>query len=139
MKYLCIIKEKIAYMECVTQSNMFYSLYSFLFILLCNVDSALVSYSNAYIWISNCVQMFELYSNVRIYFRMLKKCVFNTCSWKMASSDDVGKKTSQLHQELVNAYKKILICENWQVSVVKCSPIRKNMGKDFKTFPDLKS
>ena len=26
----------------------------------------------------------------------------------MASSDDVGKKISQLHQELVNAYKKKL-------------------------------
>ena len=37
---------------------------------------------------------------------MLKECVFSTCSWKIASSDDVGKKISQLHQELVNAYKK---------------------------------
>ena len=37
---------------------------------------------------------------------MLKECVFSTCSWKIASSDDVGKKISQLHQELVNACKK---------------------------------
>ena len=50
--------------------------------------------------------MFELYSIVRIYIRMLKECVFSTCSWKMASSDDIRKKISQLHQELVNAHKK---------------------------------
>ena len=139
MKCFCIIKEKIAYMECIIQSSMFYSFYLFLSILLCNVDSALVSDSNAYIWISNCIQMFELYSNVRIYIRMLKECVFSTCSWKMASSDDVGKKISQLHQELVNAYKKRFMCENGQVAVVKCSPIWKNVRKDFKTFPELKS
>ena len=59
MKYFCIIKEKIAYMECVIQSSMFYSFYLFLSILLCNVDSALVSDSGAYIWISNCIQMFK--------------------------------------------------------------------------------
>ena len=106
MKYFCIIKVKIAYVECVIHSSMFYSFYFFLSILLCNVDSALVSDSNAYIWISNCIQMFELYSNARIYIRMLKECAFRTCSWKMGSSDDVGKKISQLHQELVNAYKK---------------------------------
>ena len=92
MKYFCIIKEKIAYMECVIQSSMFYSFYLFLSILLCNVDSALVSASNAYVWILNCIQMFELYSNIRICIRMLKKCVFSTCSWKVASSDDVGKR-----------------------------------------------
>ena len=40
MKYFCIIKEKIAYMECAIHSL-------FLSILLCNVDSALVSDSNA--------------------------------------------------------------------------------------------
>ena len=28
---------------------------------------------------------------------------------------------------------------NGQVAVVKCSPIEKNMRKDFKTFPELKS
>ena len=49
MKYFCIIKEEIAYMECVIQSSMFYSFYLFLSILLCNLDSALVSDSNAYI------------------------------------------------------------------------------------------
>ena len=38
---------------------MFYSFYLFLSILLCNVDSFLASDSNAYIWISNCIQMFE--------------------------------------------------------------------------------
>ena len=54
-------------MECVIQSSMFHRFYLFLSILLCNVDSALVSDSNAYIWISNCIQMFQLYSNVRIY------------------------------------------------------------------------
>ena len=57
----------------------------------------------------------------------------------MASSDDVGKKISQLHQELVNAYKKRFVCENGQVAAVKCSPIWKNMRKDFKTSPKLKS
>ena len=93
-------------MECVIQRSMFYSLYLFLSILLCNVVCALVSDSNAYIWISNCIQMFQLYSNIRIYIRMLKDCVFSTCSWKMASSNDVGKKISQFQQELVNAYKK---------------------------------
>ena len=60
MKYFCVIKEKIAYMECVIQKSMLYSYYLFLFILLCDVDSALVSDSNPYIWISNCIQ------NVRI-------------------------------------------------------------------------
>ena len=49
VKYFCIIKEKIAYMEWVIKSSMFYSFYLFLSILLCNVDSALVSDSNAYI------------------------------------------------------------------------------------------
>ena len=71
---------------------MFYSFYLSLSILLCNIDSALVSDWNAYISISNCIQMFELYSNVQNYVRMLKECVFSTFSWKMASSDDVGKK-----------------------------------------------
>ena len=103
MKYFCIIEEKIAYMECVIQSSMFNSFYLFLSILGCNVDSALVSNSNAYILnLESC-------SNVRIYIRMLKECVFSTCSWKMAFSDDVGKKISQLHEELVNAYKKKLL------------------------------
>ena len=60
MKYFCVIKEKIAYMECVIQKSMFYSYYMLLFILLFDVDSALVSDSNPYIWISNCIQ------NVRI-------------------------------------------------------------------------
>ena len=69
-------------LECVIQSSMFYSFYMFLAILLWNLDSALVSDLNAYIWISNCIQMFELYSNIRIYTRMLKECVFSTCSWK---------------------------------------------------------
>ena len=78
-------------MECVIQSSMFYSFYLFLSILPCNVDSALLSDSNAYIWISNCFQMFKLYSNVRIFIRMLKECVFSACSWKMASSDDEKK------------------------------------------------
>ena len=50
-----IIEEKIAYMECVIQSSMFCSFYLFFSILLCHVDSALVSDSNAYIWISNCI------------------------------------------------------------------------------------
>ena len=54
-------------MESVIQSSMFYGFYLLLSILLCNVDSALVSDSNAYIWISNCIQMFELYSNVRMF------------------------------------------------------------------------
>ena len=70
---------------------MFYSFYLFLSILLCNVDNALVPDSNSYIWVSHCIQMFELYSNVRIYIKMLKDFVFSPCPWKMASSDDVGK------------------------------------------------
>ena len=41
------IKERIAYMECVIQGSMFYSFDLFLSILLCHVDSALVSDSNA--------------------------------------------------------------------------------------------
>ena len=82
---------------------MFNSFYLFLSILGCNVDSSLVSNSNAYnLNLESC-------SNVRIYIRMLKECVFSTCSWKMAFSDDVGKKISQLHEELVNAYKKKLL------------------------------
>ena len=43
MKYFCINKEKIAYMECVIQSSMFYSFNLSLSILLCNVGSALIS------------------------------------------------------------------------------------------------
>ena len=49
MKYFCAFKENIAYMECVIQTSIFHSFYLFLSILLCNVDSALVSDSNAYI------------------------------------------------------------------------------------------
>ena len=56
---LCIIKEIRAYMEWVIQRSMFYSFHLFISILLRNVDSALVSDSNAYIWVSNCIQMFE--------------------------------------------------------------------------------
>ena len=52
--------------------------------------------------VSNYIEMFE------IYIPVLKGCVFSTCPRKIASSDDVGKKISQLHQELVNAYKKKL-------------------------------
>ena len=79
MKYFCIIKEKIAYLEREIQSSTFYSFYLFLSILLCN--SALVSDSNTYIWISNCIQIFELYPSVRIYIPMLKECVFSTWGW----------------------------------------------------------
>ena len=134
MKYFCIIKEKIAYREFIIQSSMFYRFYMCLSILLCNVDSALVSDLNAYIWISNCIQIFELYWNVWIYIRMLKECAFSTCSWKRESSNDISKKISQLHQELVSAYKARFMCENGQIAVVKCFPIWKNMRKDFKTF-----
>ena len=38
---------------------------------------------------------------------------------------DVDKKISQLHQVLVNTYKKKLMCEDGQVALVKCSPIWK--------------
>ena len=34
---------------------MFYRFYLFLSILFCNVDSALVSDSNVYVWFSNCI------------------------------------------------------------------------------------
>ena len=120
MKYFCLIKEKIVYMECVIQSSIFYSRYLSFSIVLCNVDSALVSDWNAYIWY--CLY-FKLYSNLRIYIRMLQECVFSTCSWKMASLDDADKKISQLHQELVNAYKKRFTCENGIVAVVKRFPL----------------
>ena len=112
-------------MKCVIQSSMLYSFYLFLSILLCDVDSTLVSDSNAYIWISNCTQMFELYSNARIYIRMLKECVFSTCSWKMACSDDVGKKISQLHQEQVNACEKRFV---WK-RTSSCCKMFSNMEK----------
>ena len=49
MRYFCIIKEKIAYIEYVIQSSMFYSFNLFLSILPFNVDSALLSDLNAYI------------------------------------------------------------------------------------------
>ena len=55
LKNFCIIKEKIAYLECVIQITMFYRFYLFLSILFCNVDSALVSDSNVYVWFSNCI------------------------------------------------------------------------------------
>ena len=57
----------------------------------------------------------------------------------MVSSNHISKKTSQLHQELINAFKKRFMCENGQIAVVKCYPIWKNMRKDFKTFPELNS
>ena len=46
-------------MEWVIQSSMFFSFYLFLSMLLRNIDSALISDLNAYIWISNCIQIFE--------------------------------------------------------------------------------
>ena len=49
MKYFCIIKENIGYMEWVIQSSMFFSFYLFLSMLLRNIDSALISDLNAYI------------------------------------------------------------------------------------------
>ena len=55
MKCFCIIKEKIPYMGCIIQSRMFYSFHMFLSILLRNVGGVLVSDSNAYIYISNCI------------------------------------------------------------------------------------
>ena len=93
MDYFCIIKEKIAYMEYVIQRSMFYSFYLFLSILLYNVNSALVSDPNAY---SNEYLNFELHSNVRITFKYsnLYSNVEGMCFWKMASSNDVGKKIS---------------------------------------------
>ena len=78
--------------------------------------------------------MFESYSNVRICIRMLKECVFSTCSWKMAYSDDVGKKISQLHQELVNACKKKIRFRFWLgrwgfIWIRKSWRIRKSLHK----------
>ena len=49
MKYFCIIKENIGYMEWVIQSSMFFSFYLFLSMLLRNIDSALISDLNGYI------------------------------------------------------------------------------------------
>ena len=92
MKCFCIIKEKTAYMKCVIQSSMFYSFYLSLSILLCNIDSALVSDWNADYF------NFELYSNVRIIFKCSKLysnvegMCFQYILLKNGSSDDVGKK-----------------------------------------------
>ena len=61
-----------------------YSFYLFLSILVWNVDSALVSDSNVYISISNCIQMFELYSNVRIYI------TYGVQEFEWHAVDDVG-------------------------------------------------
>ena len=79
-------------MEYVIQSSMFYSFDLFLSILLWNVDSALVSDSSVYIWISNCIQMFELYSNVRIYiiygvsrarlYKAFQELQMASCRWR---------------------------------------------------------
>ena len=77
---------------------------------------------------------------------MSKKCALTVFCFEfvltletMASSDDFGKKILLLHQELVDAYKKRFMCENVHVATIKCSPIWKNMRKDFKTFFELKS
>ena len=60
-----------------------------------------------------------------------KKQFFN-----MGSSDCEG--LSQLHLELVDAYKKRFMLQNGQVAVLKCSPIWKKMRKSFKTLSELK-
>ena len=53
----------------------------------------------------------------------------------MASSDIDGKKISQLHQELVNAYKKRFICENGQLAVVKMFCNMEIYEKRFQNIP----
>ena len=70
-----IIKENIAYMECLIQSSTFYSFYLFYSILLCNADRALVSDSNTYIWISNCIQIFELEMESRLIPKKIKETI----------------------------------------------------------------
>ena len=62
---------------------MYYSFYLFLSILRCNVHSALVSDSNAYIWILNCIQLFKLYSN----FQFVLYMTFQELQWHVV--DDV--------------------------------------------------
>ena len=62
---------------------MYYSFYLFLSILRCNVDSALVSDSNAYILIFNCIQLFKLYSN----FQFVLYMTFQELQWHVV--DDV--------------------------------------------------
>ena len=65
-------------MERVIQSSMFYSFYLFLSILFCNVDSALISDSNGYVW----MLMLELYSNVRIYIIYgVSRARMTCCQW----------------------------------------------------------
>ena len=77
--YFCVIEENIAYIERVIQSSMFYSFYLFLSILFGNVDSALISDLNAYVW------MLMLYSNVGIIF----KCSNLYYIWRFKSSNDM--------------------------------------------------
>ena len=54
----------------------------------------------------------------------------------MRSSD--GEGLPQLCLELVDAYKKKIMPQNRQVSVLKCSPVWKKMRKNFKTLSELK-
>ena len=56
----------------------------FLSILLCNVDSALVSDSNTYIWILNCVQLSKLYSNFQFVLHM----TFQELQWHVVNDVD---------------------------------------------------
>ena len=96
MKYFCIIKEKIVYMECIIQKSMFYSFYLFLSILHSNVDSALVSDSNVFFLIFNCIQMLEF----------MFECWRNVFLVHPHSLHQELTRISQLHQELVHVYEK---------------------------------
>ena len=68
-------------MEYVIQSSMFYSFYLFLFILLCNVDSALVSGSIANIWVLNCANVRIIFNHVHEsqYLLQIVKCTDKAC------------------------------------------------------------
>ena len=55
----------------------------------------------------------------------------------MGSSD--GERLPQLYLELFDAYKKRFMPQNWQIAVLKCSPVWKKMRKSFKTLSELKA
>ena len=55
----------------------------------------------------------------------------------MGSSD--GEGLPQLYLELFDAYKKRFMPQNWQIAVLKYSPVWKKMRKSFKTLSELKA
>ena len=76
---------------------MYYSFYSYLSILRCNVDSALVSDSNAYIRILNCIQLFKLYSN----FQFVLHTTLQELQWHAVDDIDFNDAEADI-LEIVN-------------------------------------